>query len=191
MVTYISLFILSWHAFRLAHFKYLISIWLNEVLVFQVGDFGGITIHATNEVKTPSETDDGNNFKSLADEDDDNHELKGPSWCDGFNKKCCNWKWFSGDSRRWFPRNVIKFEDFIPNFQVVDLWDWTMVSSVKKDRKWQVARLIGRLVRQSIEFHPFMPFGGDFLKTTPICEMQVKLVSFCFISTWNACLKYK
>lgn len=71
---------------------------------------------------------------------------------------------------------VIKSEDSNPNIPVLDLWDWAMVSGVKKDGKGQVTRLVGRLVRQSTKLHPSMSSGGRLLKTAPIYEVHLDLV---------------
>ncbi|XVF41735.1 hypothetical protein PTKIN_Ptkin01aG0303900 [Pterospermum kingtungense] len=67
-------------------------------------------------------------------------------------------------------------EDPVPEFPVVDLWDWVMVTRPRKDGKGQVATLIGRLVKQSAKLHPSMPSGGRLLKTAPICEVHLDLV---------------
>ncbi|KAK3001992.1 hypothetical protein RJ639_032716 [Escallonia herrerae] len=64
----------------------------------------------------------------------------------------------------------------MPAFRVVDLWDWELVTETKRDRKGQVARLVGRLVRRSTKLHPSMPSGGGLLKTAPICEAHLDLV---------------
>ncbi|KAK2989727.1 hypothetical protein RJ640_030220 [Escallonia rubra] len=64
----------------------------------------------------------------------------------------------------------------MPAFPVVDLWDWELVTETKRDRKSQVARLVGRLVSRSTKLHPSMPSGGGLLKTAPICEAHLDLV---------------
>ncbi|XP_022738177.1 uncharacterized protein LOC111290923 isoform X3 [Durio zibethinus] len=67
-------------------------------------------------------------------------------------------------------------EEPVPEFPVVDLWDWIMVMTPRKDGKGQVARLIGRLVKRSAKVHPSVPSGGGLFKTAPICEAHLDLV---------------
>ncbi|KAI8529061.1 hypothetical protein RHMOL_Rhmol12G0196300 [Rhododendron molle] len=67
-------------------------------------------------------------------------------------------------------------EESVPNFQVIDLWDWEMVRGTRRDGKNQVVRLAGRLMRQSARLHPSMPLGGGLLKTAPISEVHLDLV---------------
>lgn len=64
----------------------------------------------------------------------------------------------------------------MPEFPVVDLWDWALVTGSRKDGKGDVVRLVGRLVRKSVKLHPSMPSGGGLLKTAPICEVHLDLV---------------
>ena len=64
----------------------------------------------------------------------------------------------------------------MPEFPVVDLWDWVMVTRPRKDGKGQMARLIGCLIKRSAKIHPSMPSGGGLLKTAPICEVHLDLV---------------
>jgi hypothetical protein len=64
----------------------------------------------------------------------------------------------------------------MPEFPVVDLWDWTLVTGSRKDGKGDAVRLVGRLVRKSVKRHPSMPSGGGLLKTAPICEVHLDLV---------------
>lgn len=142
-------------------------------------------INATDEVRMPLETDEGDNFKLSAHGNGDDHELEGecvPEDHHGVTDSIGNVvaKGDSWDEENWRAQygQVIKSEDSIPNFPVVDLWDWAMVSGVKKDGKGQVARLIGRLVRQSTKLHPSMPSGGGLMKTAPICEVHLDLGRF-------------
>lgn len=66
-------------------------------------------------------------------------------------------------------------EEPVPEFPLVDLWDWVMVTRPRRDGKGQVARLIGQLVKRSAKIHPSMPSGGGLLKTAPICEVHLDL----------------
>lgn len=63
-----------------------------------------------------------------------------------------------------------------PDYPVVDLWDWSMVTETKKSRKRKICRLVGRLIKRSSKLHPSMPSGGRVLKTAPICEVHLDLV---------------
>lgn len=63
-----------------------------------------------------------------------------------------------------------------PDYPVVDLWDWSMVTETKKSRKRKISRLVGRLIKRSSKLHPSMPSSGRVLKTAPICEVHLDLV---------------
>ncbi|GJY96138.1 D111/G-patch domain-containing protein [Tanacetum coccineum] len=63
-----------------------------------------------------------------------------------------------------------------PDYPVVDLWDWSMVTETKKSRKRKICRLVGRLIKRSSKLHPSMPSSGRVLKTAPICEAHLDLV---------------
>ena len=85
----------------------------------------------------------------------------------------------SWDKENWRAQygQVIKSgEEPMPEFEVVDLWDWEKVTGTRKDGKGEVVRLVGRLVRRSVKRHPSMPSGGGLLKTAPICEVHLDLV---------------
>lgn len=64
----------------------------------------------------------------------------------------------------------------LPDCPVVDLWDWSMVMSTKKNGKGRVCRLVGRLIKKSTKLHPSMPSSRPLLKTAPICEAHLDLV---------------
>lgn len=67
-------------------------------------------------------------------------------------------------------------EEFSLDFPVVDLWDWAMTREAVKNGKGQVARLVGRLVKQTVKLHPSVPAGGSLLKTAQICQVSFDLV---------------
>ncbi|KAL6318570.1 hypothetical protein AAG906_000648 [Vitis piasezkii] len=160
------------------------SEWLEDTLIdLYLSGYSTTAINATDEVRMPLETDEGDNFKLSAHGNGDDHELEGecvPEDHHGVTDSIGNVvaEGDSWDEENWRAQygQVIKSEDSIPNFPVVDLWDWAMVSGVKKDGKGQVARLVGRLVRQSTKLHPSMPSGGGLMKTAPICEVHLDLV---------------
>ncbi|CAL5391954.1 unnamed protein product [Camellia sinensis] len=88
--------------------------------------------------------------------------------------QCASW-----DEENWraqYGQVIRSGEESVPDFKVIDLWDWSIVTRTRKDGKNQVARLVGRLVRQSARLHPSMPSGGGLLKTAPICEVHLDLV---------------
>ncbi|KAK3037551.1 hypothetical protein RJ639_030359 [Escallonia herrerae] len=83
------------------------------------------------------------------------------------------------DEENWraqYGQVILSGERPMPAFRVVDLWDWELVTETKRDKKGQVARLVGRLVKRSTKLHPSMPSGGGLLKTAPICEAHLDLV---------------
>lgn len=51
-----------------------------------------------------------------------------------------------------------------------------MVREAGKNGKFQVARLVGRLVKQTVKLHPSVPAGGGLLKTAQICQVSFDLV---------------
>ncbi|KAK9069904.1 hypothetical protein SSX86_010300 [Deinandra increscens subsp. villosa] len=67
-------------------------------------------------------------------------------------------------------------EEPVPDYPVIDLWDWSMVKETKRSRKRRIRRLVGRLVKRATKLHPSMPSSGRILKTAPICEVHLDLV---------------
>ncbi|XP_058767082.1 uncharacterized protein LOC131640712 isoform X3 [Vicia villosa] len=67
-------------------------------------------------------------------------------------------------------------KDLVLEFPAVDLWDWEMVRASKKDEKSRVAKLVGRLVKQSAKRHPSISSGEKKFKSAPICEVHLDLV---------------
>ncbi|KAI3773596.1 hypothetical protein L1987_48126 [Smallanthus sonchifolius] len=67
-------------------------------------------------------------------------------------------------------------KELVPDYPVVDLWDWSMVKETKRSRKRCICRLVGRLVKRATKLHPSMPSSGRVLKTAPICEVHLDLV---------------
>ncbi|WCJ36113.1 D111/G-patch domain-containing protein [Euphorbia peplus] len=85
----------------------------------------------------------------------------------------------SKDEENWksqYGQVVHSGEQSLQDIHVVDLWDWAMVTGSKKDKKDHTARLVGRLVKQSVKFHPSMPSNGGVFRTAPICEAYLNLV---------------
>lgn len=67
-------------------------------------------------------------------------------------------------------------KDLVSESPTVDLWDWEMVRGSKKDENDKVARLVGRLVKQSAKRHPSIASGGGKLRSAPISEVHLDLV---------------
>lgn len=70
---------------------------------------------------------------------------------------------------------VSQIDERVSNFHVVNIWDWALVKETKKDGKTKVSRLVGRLMKHSLKFHPAVPSGGK-LKTAPICDVYLDMV---------------
>ncbi|KZV52171.1 hypothetical protein F511_07126 [Dorcoceras hygrometricum] len=69
-----------------------------------------------------------------------------------------------------------QIDDRMSNIHVVDMWDWALVKETKKDGKTEVSRLVGRLLKHSLKFHPALPSSGGKLKTAPITEVYIDMV---------------
>lgn len=67
-------------------------------------------------------------------------------------------------------------KDLVSEIPIVDLWDWEMVTGSKKDGKYKVARLVGRVVKPSAKQHPSIPSGSGKFRSAPICEAHLNLV---------------
>ncbi|GLU20759.1 hypothetical protein SLE2022_369410 [Rubroshorea leprosula] len=133
-------------------------------------------------------TDDIDNYKLSTDGSDDSEELEEGEWIPeedyygvaDSSEKVSNEDvaWDEESWRAQYGQVTRSGEEPEPEpeFPVVDLWDWAMVTGLRKDGKSHVARLVGRLVKQSAKVHPSMPPGGSLLKTAPICEVSLDLV---------------
>jgi hypothetical protein len=85
----------------------------------------------------------------------------------------------SSEEERWLAQYGQVIESpgkTLPEIPSVDLWDWKLVCETREADNEQVARLVGRLVRQSANLHPSVVSGGTLLKTAPICEARLHLV---------------
>lgn len=115
------------------------------------------------------------NPKFSADGDDDTFELEEGEWIpdeshdEGYSWEEENW-------RAQYGQVIQHEEELVPDFPVVDLWDWELTKLTKKKENTQIARLIGRLMRRTTKLHPSMPTGGSLFKTAPICEVHLDLV---------------
>ncbi|CAJ2644556.1 uncharacterized protein LOC123898595 isoform X2 [Trifolium pratense] len=83
------------------------------------------------------------------------------------------------DEEKWraqYGQVIESRKDLILEFPMVDLWDWEMVRASKKDGKDKVARLVGRLVKQSAKRHPSISSGEKKFRSASICEVYLDLV---------------
>lgn len=84
--------------------------------------------------------------------------------------------WEEENWRAQYGQVVQPAEEPIPEFSLISLWDWEMVTKSRKDGKGEAPRLVGRLAKQSAKLHLALPSGGGLLKTAPICEVRLDLV---------------
>ncbi|KAK2388847.1 D111/G-patch domain-containing protein [Trifolium repens] len=83
------------------------------------------------------------------------------------------------DEEKWraqYGQVIESRKELVFEFPVVDLWDWEMVRASKKDGKDKVARLVGRLVKQSAKRHPSISSGEKKFRSASICEVHLDLV---------------
>jgi hypothetical protein len=83
------------------------------------------------------------------------------------------------DEEKWraqYGQVIESRKDLVLEFPVVDLWDWEMVRASKKDGKDKMARLVGRLVKQSAKRHPSISSGEKKFRSASICEVHLDLV---------------
>ncbi|CAK8566737.1 unnamed protein product [Lathyrus sativus] len=83
------------------------------------------------------------------------------------------------DEEKWkaqYGQVIESRKDLVLEFPVADLWDWEMVRASKKDGKDRVAKLVGKLVKQSAKRHPSISSGEKKFKSAPICEVHLDLV---------------
>lgn len=161
------------------------SEWLEDTLIeLYLSGYSKPVVTAEDHVMMPLEADDVDNFKLSAEGNIDAYELEG-EWCPENHCGVINSSgnvldegasWDEENWRAQYGQVIQSGEEPMPEFQVVDLWDWEKVTGSRKDGKGEVVRLLGRLVRRSAKRHPSMPSGGGLLKTAPICEVHLDLV---------------
>ncbi|KAK8655918.1 hypothetical protein V6N13_108482 [Hibiscus sabdariffa] len=162
------------------------SEWLEDTLIdLYLSGYNNIAVNSAADANTTLETDDSEKLKLTSDGNDEVYELEEGEWIPEEN---CGYAESSGvvpyegdtwDEENWraqYGQVTHCKEELMPEFPVVDLWDWSMVTRPKEDGKNQVARLIGRLVKPSAKVHPSVPSGGGLFKTAPICEVHLDLV---------------
>lgn len=163
------------------------SEWLEDTLIELYLSGYSKPVTASDDVMVPLETNDVDNFKLSAEvewQGIDTYEREG-EWLPENNYGVTNsggsvsddgGSWDEENWRAQYGQVIQSGEEPIPEFPVVDLWDWALVTGSRKDGKGDVVRLVGRLVRKSVKLHPSMPSGGGLLKTAPICEVHLDLV---------------
>lgn len=153
------------------------SEWLEDTLIsLYLSGYSNSIVDDGNVVRMSLETELGiDNPKFSADGDDDTFELEEGEWIpdeshdEGYSWEEENW-------RAQYGQVIQHEEELVPDFPVVDLWDWELTKLTKKKENTQIARLIGRLMRRTTKLHPSMPTGGSLFKTAPICEVHLDLV---------------
>ncbi|GMP33826.1 hypothetical protein CsSME_00006972 [Camellia sinensis var. sinensis] len=132
------------------------SEWLEDTLIdLYLSGYSNQETDVVHDVMMPMETDQRDNLGLSVEGNNDTHEL---------------------EEGEWIPDEDHGVNDSSETISDEDLWDWSIVTRTRKDGKNQVARLVGRLVRQCARLHPSMPSGGGLLKTAPICEVHLDLV---------------
>ncbi|KAJ7945833.1 D111/g-patch domain-containing protein [Quillaja saponaria] len=159
------------------------SEWLEDTLIDLY--LSGYTIPAVNTedaVTMPSEIDRGHNSLST-DVNCDAYELEEGEWIPEDDHAVTDTRnlsdegpWDEENWRSQYGQVIESGEGPVPEFPVVNLWDWEMVIGSKRDGKGKVARLVGRLVKRSAKLHPSMPSGSGILRSAPICEVRLDLV---------------
>ncbi|XVF09332.1 hypothetical protein REPUB_Repub07fG0083500 [Reevesia pubescens] len=161
------------------------SEWLEDTLIDLYLSGYKLAVNSPANAAMSLETDDSENFKFPSDGNDEVYEMEEGEWIPeedhGFadSSEVVPYEGDTWDEENWraqYGQVTQSREEAVPEFPVVDLWDWIMVARPRKDGKGQVARLIGRLVKPSAKVHPSMPSGGGLLKTAPICEVHLDLV---------------
>ncbi|CAI8597623.1 unnamed protein product [Vicia faba] len=83
------------------------------------------------------------------------------------------------DEEKWraqYGQVIESRKDLVLEFPVVDLWDWEMIRTSKKDGKDRTAKLVGKLVKRSAKRHPSISSSEKKFKSAPICEVHLDLV---------------
>ncbi|KAE8676152.1 galactinol--sucrose galactosyltransferase-like [Hibiscus syriacus] len=161
------------------------SEWLEDTLIDLYLSGYNLPVDSAADANTSLETDDNEKFTFPSDGNDEMYELEEGEWIPeenhGFadSSEVVPYEGDTWDEENWraqYGQVTHCEEEPVPEFPVVELWDWSMVTRPKQDGKNQVARLIGRLVKPSAKVHPSVPSGGGLLKTAPICEVHLDLV---------------
>ncbi|XP_073141874.1 uncharacterized protein [Henckelia pumila] len=164
------------------------SEWLEDTLIdMYLSGYSNLIANTTcSDVKIPM--DDNHihmeklNVPSHGDEDVD--ELEEGEWIPDDPIFWSNGSKYSSDEgmsqeeENWRAQygQVSQIDERMSNFHVLDIWDWALVREKKKDGKTEVSRLVGRLMKHSLKFHPAVPSGGGKLKTAPICDVHLHIV---------------
>ncbi|XP_059443074.1 uncharacterized protein LOC132175221 [Corylus avellana] len=161
------------------------SEWLEDTLIeLYLSGYSKPVVTAADDVMIPLETNDVDNFQLSAKGSSDTYEREGEWLLEDHYGVTNSGRSFPDDGVSWDEENwraqygqvIQSGEEPMPEFPIVDLWDWALVTGSRKDGKGDTVRLVGRLVRKSVKLHPSMPSGGGLLKTAPICEVHLDLV---------------
>ncbi|PKI59110.1 hypothetical protein CRG98_020476 [Punica granatum] len=161
------------------------SEWLEDTLIeLYLSNYSKSGADASEDAAKSVEACNRTDVNLLSNEESEDYELEEGEWIpeddynpsdsigntlsEGFNEDEENW-------RAQYGQVTQVREELVVDFPVVDLWDWSMVRGAGKDGKVQVARLVGRPVKQTVKLHPSVPAGGGLLKTAPICQVSFDL----------------
>ncbi|XP_073274309.1 uncharacterized protein [Primulina huaijiensis] len=164
------------------------SEWLEDTLIdMYLSGYSNLTANtASSDVKIPL---DANNMEKLSlpshgGEDTEEHEEG--EWIPDDPNFLSNLSKYSSDEgmsqsqeeENWRAQygQISQIDERVSDFHVVNIWDWALVKETKKDGKTEVSRLVGRLMKHSLKFHPSVPSGGGKLKTAPICDVYLDMV---------------
>ncbi|XP_075503340.1 LOW QUALITY PROTEIN: uncharacterized protein LOC142540820 [Primulina tabacum] len=164
------------------------SEWLEDTLIdMYLSGYSNLTANtASSDVKIPL---DANNMEKLSlpsHGGEDTEENEEGEWIPDDPNFLSNLSKYSSDEgmsqsqeeENWRAQygQICQIDERVSDFHVVNIWDWALVKETKKDGKTEVSRLVGRLMKHSLKFHPAVPSGGGKLKTAPICDVYLDMV---------------
>ncbi|KAM7275594.1 hypothetical protein ACFE04_017460 [Oxalis oulophora] len=163
------------------------SEWLEDTLIELYLSGYNQGPHTIDDTPLSLETDDRDALNFTTNENSDSHEeeLEEGEWIpegyDGLvdSRESPFYQDTIQDEENWlaqYGQVIESSEEPVLEFPVVELWDWKLVTSLRKNGKGEVTRLVGRLVKKHAKLHPSLPSRGSLLKTAPICEVRLDLV---------------
>ncbi|KNA23462.1 hypothetical protein SOVF_024560 [Spinacia oleracea] len=161
------------------------SEWLEDTLIeLYLSGYPNTTSEAAENQQLPKETDDEDGFMLTADGNSklyeqgdaelslDQHTATDSS-ASVFHEDA---SWEEENWRAQYGQVVQQENELGTGIHITDMWDWSMVREIHKERSSPVARIVGRLVQPSSKLHPSVPSHGRRLRTAPICKVHLDLV---------------
>ncbi|KAL2935889.1 SUPPRESSOR OF ABI3-5, partial [Bienertia sinuspersici] len=158
------------------------SEWLEDTLIeLYLSGYRNTAYNAADNLLLHQETVDnedstlttnGNNEQVDADQSYEHHAATDSAASDFYEE-------VSWEEESWLAQygQVVQQEDKAgTGFNVIDMWDWSMVREIQNKGSRPVVRIVGRLVQPSSKLHPSMPSHGRRLRTAPICKVHLDLV---------------